>query len=83
MPELDPFANEEDSLEIGDMTIENRLDQIAIYGDIQLTRDKRGLEQAKALKAVLDAVVDVLEHDKNLPDQISYKPTDSVDNPFK
>jgi hypothetical protein len=83
MPDITPFANEEDSLEIGDMTIENRQDQVAIYGDIQLTRDKRGLEQAKALKAVLDTVVDVLERDKNLPDQISYKPTDEVDNPFK
>lgn len=83
MPDLNPFANEEDSLEIGDMTIENRLDQVAIYGDIQLTRDKRGLENAKALKAVLDAVVHALEGDKNLPDEISYKPTDEVDNPFK
>lgn len=83
MPDIDPFANEEESVEIGDLTIENRQDQVSIYGDIQLTRDKRGLDQAKALKAVLDAVVDVLEHDKSLPEQISTKPTDEVDNPFK
>lgn len=83
MPDIIPFANEEDVLEIGDMTIENRLDQVAIYGDLQLTRDKRGLEQARALKAVLDAVVQALETDKELPQQISYTPTDDVDNPFQ
>jgi hypothetical protein len=83
MPDIDPFANEEDSLEIGELTIENRLDQVAIYGDIQLTKDRRGLEQAKALKAVLDAVVHALERDKNLPDEISSNPPDEVDNPFK
>jgi hypothetical protein len=83
MPAIDPFANEADSIEIGDLTIENRLDQVAIYGDIQLTKDKRGLAHAKALKDVLDAVVHALERDKNLPDEISSKPTDEVDNPFK
>ncbi|MDQ9171999.1 hypothetical protein Q8A64_16410 [Oxalobacteraceae bacterium R-40] len=83
MPDLNPFANEEDSLEIGDLTIENRLDQMSIYGDLQITKDRRGLEQAKALKAVLDAVVHALEADENLPEQISTKPADEVDNPFK
>lgn len=83
MPAIDPFANEADSVEIGDLTIENRLDLVAIYGDIQLTRDKRGLEHAKALKAVLDAVVEVLENDRNLPDAIRYNPIDEVNNPFQ
>lgn len=83
MPELNPFANEADSIEIGDLTIENRLDQVSLYGDLQLTKDKRGLEHAKTLKAVLDAVVQALEADKNLPDKISFKPTDEIDNPFK
>lgn len=83
MPHIDPFANEADAVEIGDLTIENRLDQVAIYGDIQLTRDKRGLEQAKALQAVLNAVVEALENDKDLPDEIGFKPADEVDNPFK
>lgn len=83
MLEFNPFANEADSIEIGDLTIENRLDQISFYGELRLTRDKRGLEQAKALKAVLDAVVQVLEADKNLPAQISHMPADEVDNPFK
>lgn len=83
MPDINPFANEADSLEIGELTIENRLDQISFYGDLQITKDKHGLEQAKALKAILDAVVLVLEADKDLPDEISFAPTQDVDNPFK
>lgn len=83
MPDINPFANEADSLEIGELTIENRLNQISLYGDLQITKDKRGLQQAKTLKAVLDAVVLVLEADKDLPDEISFAPTEDVDNPFK
>lgn len=83
MSPIHPYANEADSLEIGGLTIENRLDQVAVYGDIQFTKDKAGLQQAKALKAIVDAVVQVLEADKNLPEKIECKPTDQVDNPFQ
>jgi hypothetical protein len=83
MPDINPFANEADSIEIGDLTIENRLDQVSLYGELQLTKDKRGLKHARALKSVLEAVVQALEADKNLPDEISFKPADEVDNPFK
>src|SRR4051794_37946089 len=51
---ISPFANESESLGIGDLTIENRTDRISIYGNIDLTRDKSGLEHARMLKAVLD-----------------------------
>jgi hypothetical protein len=80
---IKPYANEAESLAIGDLTIENRIDQVELYGSIQLTRDKAGLEQARQLKQLLDAVVATLEEDKNLPEKISFKPTDKVDNPFK
>jgi hypothetical protein len=83
MSSIKPYTNEADSIEIGDLTIENRLDQVSMYGDIQLTKDKVGLQQAKELKAIIDAVVKALEAEKNLPDHITFKPTDQVDNPFK
>jgi hypothetical protein len=83
MSAIAPYANEAETLEIGELTIENRLDQVELYGSIQLTRDKAGLEQARQLKQILDAVVATLEADKHLPDKISFKPTDEVDNPFK
>ena len=81
---ISPFANESESLGIGDLTIENRTDRISIYGSIDLTRDKAGLEHARMLKAVLDKVVQVLESEKNLPDRIAPPDTpDEVANPFQ
>ena len=80
---LKPFKNESDSLAIDELTIENRVDQLEIYGSISLTRDKLGLERALRLKAIIDATVKALQDDAALPDQITFKPTDSVDNPFK
>jgi hypothetical protein len=79
-----PFANESESLGIGDLTIENRMDRVAIYGSIDLTRDKVGLEHARMLKAMLDKVVQVLEREKELPDRIAPPDMpDEVANPFQ
>jgi len=79
-----PFANEADSVGIGDLTIENRLDRVSIYGSLDLTRDKQGLEHARALKALLDSIVRVLEADKKLPDKLPPpKAPGRVKNPFQ
>ena len=81
---ISPFANESESLGIGDLTIENRTDRISIYGSVDLTRDKTGLEHARMLKAVLDGVVQVLESEKELPDRIAPPDMpDEVPNPFQ
>ena len=81
---ISPFANESESLGIGDLTIENRTDRVSIYGSIDLTRDKAGLEHARMLKALLDKVVQVLESEKNLPDKIAPPDApDEVANPFQ
>ena len=78
-----PFANESDSIGIDELTIENRVDQLELYGSLAITRDKVGLERAQQLKAVVDAAVKALQDDAALPDKIAFKPTDKVDNPFK
>jgi hypothetical protein len=49
---------------------------------VQLTKDKTGLQQARQLKEVVDAVVAALEAEKSLPEHIAVKPTEKVDNPF-
>lgn len=83
MKSMIPFANESDSLSLGDFTVENRTDRVSLYGSLDLTRDKAGLQHARALKALLDKVVTTLEAEKNLPDKVAppAKP-ETVKNPF-
>ena len=83
MSKLTPFSDDAASVSIGKLTIENGTDSIALYGSIDLTRDKQGLAQARALKALLDQVVQHLEAEKTLPDSIpAASPPKSVANPF-
>ena len=81
---IEPFANESDSLSVGGLTVENRTDRVSLYGNLDLTRDKRGLADARELKAVVDAVVAALEKDGKLPDKVAAPAaTKEVDNPFR
>jgi hypothetical protein len=80
-PEIHPFANESESLQIGDLTIENRTDRVSIYGSIDLTLDKPGLDLARRLKAILDLTLAELGK-ADLPDQIAVKKPETVKNPF-
>ena len=64
------------------MTIENRLDRISIYGDLDITKDKEGLKNAFKLKRIIDASIDALKRERNLPDHIEVIKTDTVENPF-
>jgi len=83
MPDMQPFKNETESIIIGQLTIENRLDQVELYGSLSITRDQAGLALALKLKSVLDATIDHLQHASDLPAHIVFRPTDKVDNPFK
>lgn len=84
MAEFKPFADDAASLGIGgEMTIENGTERVAIYGSLDLTRDKGGLALARQLKAVLDAAVRALEADKHLPDHVAPpEAPPTVRNPF-
>lgn len=76
------FENETESFSIGAMTVENRLDRVSIYGSLDITKDKEGLENALKLKRIIDSSIDALRRNKNLPQRIEVLQTDSVDNPF-
>ncbi len=80
---LQPFDNETQSLSLGDLTIENRLDQLEIYGSLSITRDQAGLALALQLKQLVDDTVAQLQLARDLPTRLSTKPTDQIDNPFK
>jgi hypothetical protein len=80
-PGFVPYANESDVLQVGHLTLENRLDRITMSGDIDLTADKAGLEAARLLHALLGEVVAKLEG-QALPDRLPPPDVHSVDNPF-
>ena len=71
MNTVKPLVNDANSLNIGRMMIENGTDRVAICGSIDLTRDEEGLERARALKTLIDIVVQELEADKKLPDKLA------------
>ncbi len=80
---LAPFADDATSTSIGSLTIENGTDRIALYGSLDLTRDKAGLAHARSLKTLLDAVVAQLEGQKDLPAAVPEAAAPkSVPNPF-
>ena len=76
-----PFKNEKDYLQIGDLTIENRLDRVSIFGSIDITRDQEGLAVARELKGILELTLAELEN-ADLPDKVALKPAETVKNPF-
>ncbi len=76
-----PYANEAEVLEIGNLMLENRLDRITISGDVDLTLDKTGLQDARRLHDALGAVLAALES-RELPDRLPPPDVKTVDNPF-
>jgi hypothetical protein len=83
MPRIHPFQNEEEAVSFGSLSIENRVDRVTVYGNLDLTRDKAGLAYARALKEIMDDIVRALEGDAQLPDKAAPpKATVRVKNPF-
>jgi hypothetical protein len=83
MSRIHPFQNEAESISFGGFTIENRVDRVTIYGNLDVTRDKPGLTNARQLKEIIDLIVQALEGDTDLPDKIAPpKATKTVKNPF-
>jgi hypothetical protein len=77
-----PYENEADVLQVGNLTLENRLDRITISGDLDLTADKQGLAAARLLHDLLGQVVARLEG-QALPDKLPAPHVKTVDNPFQ
>ena len=83
MTRLTPFADNAASISIDGLTIENGTDRIALYGSLDISRDKQGLAHARALQALLNQAVQYLEAAKNLPDALPPPPPPKqVANPF-
>ena len=76
-----PYANEADVIEIGNLMLENRVDRITVSGDVDLTADKQGLQDARRLQQALAAIVAALEA-RDLPDRLPPPEIETVANPF-
>lgn len=76
-----PFEKGTESSSIEDLILENDVDCVSIYGNLQITKDKVGLEQAKALQSFLNEVVTALEKEE-LPEKIERPAEQEINNPF-
>lgn len=77
-----PFENGTESHSIHDLTLENQLDCVSIYGNLQISKDQQGLKSAKALQAYLNDIVAHLDKQTDLPEQIERQTEGEIENPF-
>ncbi len=83
MTSFSPFKNESDAVTLGDLKIENREDHVAIYGTLAITRDRSGLDGAKALKDLIERIIKELEDEHDLPITVAAAEAPvKVKNPF-
>ncbi|WP_114701809.1 hypothetical protein [Psychrobacter proteolyticus] len=85
---IEPFANDHQSMQIGDLVIENQKDKIIIYGDIDLNFDELGYKQAQQLHELSGKIVQAFE-EKNIYSKNDAKSKENddqldkdIDNPF-
>ncbi|MFC0821129.1 hypothetical protein [Moraxella marmotae] len=90
---LNPFANDDEVLSIGELCIENGFDSIELYGELSIAYNNDGLIQAKALQDFANRLVAALENAAdngefdNQNNQSNQNPDSQtarewVDNPF-
>ncbi|SUD92213.1 hypothetical protein [Psychrobacter phenylpyruvicus] len=88
-----PYENDHQSLQIGELVFENQTDKVIAYGDIEITKNKQGLEQALKLQQLFNLIVAKLQsaeqagdftQDSNKQGGITGQESFSkeVDNPF-
>lgn len=77
-----PFETGTESHAVHDLTFENDLDRINIYGNLQIHKDQHGLEIAKQLQAFFTQMVTALEQEEDLPEVLPKADEDEVENPF-
>lgn len=74
-----------DSEAIDDLTIEDNGERLSIYGSLNITLDKVGLEKAIKLKNILNEATNHMLHQSalgKLPDELPPQDTEEVNNPF-
>lgn len=78
-----PFADDAASATLGGLTVENGRHRLALYGTLEVARDKAGLASVRAWAAFLAQAVAALEADPHLPDRLPPPaPPGTAPNPF-
>ncbi len=78
-----PYNNEADVFMVDEITFENRVDSISLFGDTEITKDREGLKKAKLLQEMLIKIINELEEFKDLPEFIEKKESNKmISNPF-
>ena len=78
-----PFGDDGQVQTIDQMTVENDPARVSVYGRLDITHDRDGLDNARALAALLNAVVARLEAESALPEHAQIAPrTHPMTNPF-
>ncbi|MEG0489128.1 MAG: hypothetical protein RR575_14540 [Acinetobacter sp.] len=77
-----PFENGTESHSIHDLTLENQVDCVSIYGNLQITKDQAGLQAALVLQRYLSDIVENLEKQADLPKKITRQIEGEIENPF-
>ncbi|MDN3397859.1 hypothetical protein QL919_03850 [Psychrobacter sp. APC 3426] len=85
---IEPFANNHQSMQIGELVIENQQDKIIIYGDIDVTLDESGYQQAQQLHELTTKIMQAFDKDSLYSTSaVKSKENDdqsgeNIDNPF-
>ncbi|UAJ08881.1 hypothetical protein [Polymorphobacter megasporae] len=84
MSSIAPFADDTATLSIGEFHVENGTHAVSLYGSLDITRDRAGLNHARQLADLLAQIVVSLEGEPALPAIAApAKETgDKVPNPF-
>jgi len=77
-----PYENDTQSTEIAGITIENKGDSLALYGQADFDASKEGLAKLQALLPILEAAVKHLQAQKDLPDALATIAPTTGANPF-
>ena len=82
-PNFQPFADDAAVQTLGDFSVENGTTRIALHGSLDITCDREGLERARKLRTLVEAIVTALEA-RGLPEvatEETHAPK-AVRNPF-
>lgn len=75
------FENESDSAAVGDMTVENRLDRVELYGSLTITLDREGEALLAKLESLVAGMRRAFEAQPELPETVTLQTSGTLDNP--